>query len=133
MDDSDLSVYGGSFDDGIYSYASEDSTVSVSLMSGSVSNLSFYNDDDGVQHVTLSNFTNAGEFLQSGGTILLNNLVNSNLQTVVIDSGSLTLSNDFALASGGTFTLDSDEANAYFLGALTLENGSELGLGLGWL
>jgi outer membrane autotransporter protein len=131
--DSDLSVYGGSFADGIFSLTSDSGTNHVALIGGSASNLVFYNADGGIQHVTIGNFSNTGEFLQSGGTILLNNLVNSNLQNIVIDAGSMTLSNDFALASGGTFTLDSDDANAYFLGDLTLEDGSELDLGLGWI
>ncbi|WP_372807605.1 autotransporter domain-containing protein [Pontiella sp.] len=131
--DSDLGIYGGSFADGLLSRTSGLGTNHVALMGGSASNLVFYNADGGVQQVTIGAFSNSGAFLQTGGILLLNNLANSNLQNIVINSGSMTLSNDFALASGGTFTLDSDDANAYFLGDLTLEGGAELELGLGWI
>ena len=132
-----LTTYGGTYTSGgLYSETTGSNTSHVNLIGGTFSSLSFINGtSNGTQYIEAnSNLVVSVDVFQNGGTVAINNASNHvsdhAFQQVTILDGSMVFSNDFALTTGGSFTLSNANSMAFFQG-LEIQDGGTFDIGLG--
>jgi hypothetical protein len=125
MRDSDITTFGGNFSAGGLYSESTGGTNQLDLLGGSFNRIQLFNATNGLQLLTInSNLVVSGFTTQDGGTVVIDNQSNVGLQRISLDSGIMTLSNDYALGSSGiinfkTGILDVD-------GSITMGSGSAI-------